>query len=254
MDPSYHRLSNVGQPPPLNNPPPQIFGGYPPGNPTMGPSFADQFLPEDYGTYNYDDLGDDGMGDDGQGDPKRRRIARACDMCRKKKIKCDGKMPKCSHCENYKTHCVFTQVEKKRQPPKGAKYIEGLENRLGRMEGLLRMSGLLAEDDGGKTDLGTLEKRLADRVAAQSGSTGSASETGMTPQARVDASASSRQPTPQASAISSPQSAAAVSPKGGAPQEPRKKSAREVEALADQMCSLVTNNIGETGYIGGFAV
>ena len=43
----------------------------------------------------------------------------ACDMCRKKKIKCDGKMPKCSHCINYKTECVFTQVEKKRNPPKG---------------------------------------------------------------------------------------------------------------------------------------
>lgn len=45
--------------------------------------------------------------------------AQACDMCRKKKIKCDGKMPKCSHCINYKTDCVFTQVEKKRNPPKG---------------------------------------------------------------------------------------------------------------------------------------
>lgn len=40
-------------------------------------------------------------------------------MCRKKKIKCDGKMPACSHCINYKTDCVFTQVEKKRNPPKG---------------------------------------------------------------------------------------------------------------------------------------
>jgi hypothetical protein len=43
----------------------------------------------------------------------------ACDMCRKKKIKCDGKMPSCTHCLNYKTECIFTQVEKKRQPPKG---------------------------------------------------------------------------------------------------------------------------------------
>lgn len=40
-------------------------------------------------------------------------------MCRKKKIKCDGKLPACSHCTNYKTECVFTQVEKKRSPPKG---------------------------------------------------------------------------------------------------------------------------------------
>ena len=40
-------------------------------------------------------------------------------MCRKKKIKCDGKLPACTHCINYKTDCVFTQVEKKRNPPKG---------------------------------------------------------------------------------------------------------------------------------------
>jgi hypothetical protein len=41
-------------------------------------------------------------------------------MCRKKKIKCDGKLPACTHCLNYKTECVFTQVEKKRNPPKGS--------------------------------------------------------------------------------------------------------------------------------------
>ena len=40
-------------------------------------------------------------------------------MCRKKKIKCDGKLPACTHCSNYKTECIFTQVEKKRNPPKG---------------------------------------------------------------------------------------------------------------------------------------
>jgi len=40
-------------------------------------------------------------------------------MCRKKKIKCDGKLPECTHCANYHTQCVFTQVEKKRNPPKG---------------------------------------------------------------------------------------------------------------------------------------
>jgi len=44
-------------------------------------------------------------------------------MCRKKKIKCDGKMPACTHCINYKTECVFTQVEKKRNPPKGLVHV-----------------------------------------------------------------------------------------------------------------------------------
>lgn len=48
-------------------------------------------------------------------------------MCRKKKIKCDGKLPLCSHCENYKTECVFTQVEKKRTPPKGYVWASALD-------------------------------------------------------------------------------------------------------------------------------
>lgn len=50
-------------------------------------------------------------------------------MCRKKKIKCDGKMPACTHCINYKTECVFTQVEKKRNPPKG---YAGIKHGMGR--------------------------------------------------------------------------------------------------------------------------
>jgi hypothetical protein len=31
---------------------------------------------------------------------KRRRVTRACDECRRKKIKCDGKQP-CTHCTIY---------------------------------------------------------------------------------------------------------------------------------------------------------
>ncbi|KAJ5340505.1 transcriptional regulator family: Fungal Specific TF [Penicillium brevicompactum] len=197
-----------------------------------------------------------GAGDE-TNDAKRRRIARACDMCRKKKIKCDGKMPKCSHCINYKTECIFTQVEKKRNPPKGAKYIEGLENRLGRMESLLRLSGLLSEDDGGKTDLGTLEKRLADRTnalnAANAASAANAPNTAKSANKFMAQAAqqapSSHQTTPRMDSHSSPQTAA-TSPESH-------KSETEVEALSDMMCSLVTNNCGETRYIGsssGFSI
>ena len=261
MNPPYPGRLPPGQgqqqpppPPPLTNPPPQMLGSYPTGNSPIGPGFAESFMPDDFGNYGYDNGADD-QGDDGQGDPKRRRIARACDMCRKKKIKCDGKMPRCSHCENYKTECIFTQVEKKRQPPKGAKYIEGLENRLGRMESLLRMSGLLAQEDGGKTDLGTLERCLADRVAAQGNPSGSVSSAVGTPRDRSDET-TSKHPTPQAS-VASPQSAHVASPPTASSNAQGKRNEKEVEALADQMCSLVTNNIGETRYIGsssGFSI
>ncbi|KAJ5693098.1 hypothetical protein N7462_002521 [Penicillium macrosclerotiorum] len=215
----------------------QFFGGYPNDG---------SHLPISAGSMSADDAAL-AAGDE-TNDAKRRRIARACDMCRKKKIKCDGRMPKCSHCSNYKTDCIFTQVEKKRNPPKGAKYIEGLENRLGRMESLLRLSGLLSEDDNGKTDLGTLEKRLADRTNALNAARNA--NKFPVPNATQHQAATSHNTTPRMDSQSSPRTAA-TSP------ESQKESETEVEALSDMMCSLVTNNCGETRYIGsssGFSI
>ena len=120
--------------PPLMNQPPQIFGAHAYDGLPM------QHLPPELTAQMFGDP--NGLLDDAN-EAKRRRIARvsyarggdgitprgmhailtslpqACDMCRKKKIKCDGKLPACTHCINYKTECVFTQVEKKRNPPKG---------------------------------------------------------------------------------------------------------------------------------------
>ncbi|CAI7584474.1 unnamed protein product [Penicillium pancosmium] len=222
----------------MMNQEPQLFGGYPHDGSHMAGMSAGSMYADDSGL---------GAGDE-TNEAKRRRIARACDMCRKKKIKCDGKMPKCSHCSNYKTDCVFTQVEKKRNPPKGAKYIEGLENRLGRMESLLRLSGLLSEDDNGKTDLGTLEKRLADRTNALNAAR--TANKFSTPSATQQTAPASHNTTPHMDSGSSPRTAA-TSP------ESQKESETEVEALSDMMCSLVTNNCGETRYIGsssGFSI
>ena len=39
---------------------------------------------------------------------KRRRVTRACDECRRKKIKCDGKQP-CTHCTVYSYGQLFSQ-------------------------------------------------------------------------------------------------------------------------------------------------
>ncbi|OMP87101.1 putative transcriptional regulatory protein [Diplodia seriata] len=258
MDNSSHNF--LPQAPALVNPPPQIFGSYSADGSPIQPQ-----LPANM----FDDammMGSQDGGEEGQGDPKRRRIARACDMCRKKKIKCDGKMPSCTHCTNYKTECIFTQVEKKRQPPKGAKYIEGLENRLGRMESLLRLSGLLSEDDDGRTDLGTLEKRLSEKRAtgANTGTTSSrASHDGGSTQQRDDGSPSQRGTPAQAAEPPSPRSPVTSpapsrtnrNPTQEPPPPPRNEE--EVESLSDMMCSLVTNNCGETRYIGsssGFSI
>ncbi|THH16874.1 hypothetical protein EW146_g3841 [Bondarzewia mesenterica] len=70
---------------------------------------------------------------------KKRRIQRACDICRRKKIRCDGgQMPgnRCSNCIAYNFDCTYNEAAKKRGPPKG--YVESLETRLEKMEGLLQ--------------------------------------------------------------------------------------------------------------------
>ncbi|KAI0706989.1 fungal-specific transcription factor domain-containing protein [Earliella scabrosa] len=75
---------------------------------------------------------------DGAQNAKKRRIQRACDMCRRKKIRCDGaQMPnnRCSNCVSYRLECTYVEAAKKRGPPKG--YVESLETRLEKMEKLL---------------------------------------------------------------------------------------------------------------------
>ncbi|KAI0058759.1 hypothetical protein BV25DRAFT_1788378, partial [Artomyces pyxidatus] len=68
---------------------------------------------------------------------KKRRVQRACDVCRRKKS--DGsQMPgnRCSNCIAYNYECSYVEAAKKRGPPKG--YVENLETRLEKMEGLLQ--------------------------------------------------------------------------------------------------------------------
>lgn len=61
----------------------------------------------------------------GDGIPPRKRskVSRACDECRRKKIKCDaqsdtGEAP-CSSCARSSTRCLFSRVPQKRGPSKG---------------------------------------------------------------------------------------------------------------------------------------
>ncbi|KAF2032400.1 hypothetical protein EK21DRAFT_87258 [Setomelanomma holmii] len=232
-----------GGPPPMMNPPPRIFGSgqFDPSQMPSGSMFSQD---------DYDDHND-------QSDPKRRRIARACDMCRKKKIKITrqnvsslkwrrrGSLPKGRSRQS---------SDNGRADNSSAKYIEGLENRLARMESLMRLSGVLPDDDDGSTDLATLEKRLSDRAGQSATPRNSASEdrrASIAPQTQTGASTTDG--TPVQPALPSPRS-------GTASPEPDKQANgenKEEDALAEMMCSLVTNNCGETRYIGsssGFSI
>lgn len=111
------------------------------------------------------------------------------------------------------------------------------------MESLLKLSGLLGGDDDDRTDLGTLERRLADKTYSQSNSgtptkdSASPATSGSQPQ-----TFQSHHTTPQVEKLPTPIQSPEVQP-------PKEKEAA-VEELSDMMCSLVTNNCGETRYIG----
>ncbi|WPG98465.1 Hypothetical protein R9X50_00125600 [Acrodontium crateriforme] len=68
---------------------------------------------------------------------KRRRVTRACDECRRKKIKCDGKQP-CTHCTVYSYDCTYDQPSNRRRNP-APQYVESLEHRVHRAETLLHI-------------------------------------------------------------------------------------------------------------------
>ncbi|KAI8979718.1 fungal-specific transcription factor domain-containing protein [Mycotypha africana] len=74
---------------------------------------------------------------------KRVRITRACDYCRKKKVKCyfEPGQP-CSNCVALGINCEFNDGAKKRGPPKG--YIDALEKRIKKIEETLNSPASMA--------------------------------------------------------------------------------------------------------------
>lgn len=59
---------------------------------------------------------------------KKRRVKQACDYCRSKKAKCDGKAPVCSTCAVNSESCTYTQSSKRRGLPTG--YTHDLEKKV----------------------------------------------------------------------------------------------------------------------------
>lgn len=59
------------------------------------------------------------------------RVAQACDRCRAKKVKCDGKQP-CSNCAATGLKCIVSDKLSRRSFPKG--YTETLEERIRQLE------------------------------------------------------------------------------------------------------------------------
>ncbi|KAI8377292.1 fungal-specific transcription factor domain-containing protein [Blakeslea trispora] len=67
---------------------------------------------------------------------KRKRLTTACNICRRKKIKCDGIQPTCGKCAKFNLECTYTTVMKKRGPRQG--HMDSIEKRLRKMEEMIR--------------------------------------------------------------------------------------------------------------------
>ncbi|KAK8087602.1 transcriptional activator Mut3p [Apiospora hydei] len=68
---------------------------------------------------------------------KRRRTTKACDDCRRKKIKCDGKRP-CSSCADFNSDCLYTRVSQREGDARSSPSKDELKQRLRVAETLLR--------------------------------------------------------------------------------------------------------------------
>ncbi|CAG8505394.1 10052_t:CDS:2 [Ambispora gerdemannii] len=77
---------------------------------------------------------------------KRLKVTRACESCRRRKVKCDGgsggTQTPCSSCRKLKIDCIFSNMAIKRAAPKTE--AEQMDERLQRVESLLNK---LDEDD-----------------------------------------------------------------------------------------------------------
>ncbi|KAJ5567411.1 hypothetical protein N7535_006717, partial [Penicillium sp. DV-2018c] len=66
--------------------------------------------------------------------PRPKRIA--CIVCRKRKLRCDGRRPSCGTCSRLGHECAYDEVRKKSGPKRG--YVKQLEARLAQVETLLK--------------------------------------------------------------------------------------------------------------------
>lgn len=77
---------------------------------------------------------------------QRRRVWRACESCRRKKIKCDGCEPTCSQCSMSGSQCTWLQT--KDRAALSRHYVQELEARLLHMESLFSQIAPVLEQIG----------------------------------------------------------------------------------------------------------
>ncbi|KAI0080941.1 hypothetical protein K474DRAFT_45587 [Panus rudis PR-1116 ss-1] len=94
---------------------------------------------------------------------KKRRVHKACDTCRQKKIRCGGSASsgmKCPYCASHEYDCSFSSYKKR--ITKTTTYVENLERRMEKLERLIQQ---LRPDLDLSEELGEFTKESWDRAA-----------------------------------------------------------------------------------------
>ncbi|KAJ5112752.1 hypothetical protein N7532_000797 [Penicillium argentinense] len=89
-------------------------------------------------------------------DEPRKRTARACDSCYRRKIKCDAAQPQCNWCSHHNLPCTFDRVvQRKRRPTDdgGRPKASRLSERISRIEQVLADNFSMHDTDSVPTDL-----------------------------------------------------------------------------------------------------
>lgn len=115
-----------------------------------------------------------------------------------------------------------------------------------RLEGLLKMAGIADSE----TDIPSIERRLQQAQQSQLNDLNSFSAATAAARSSIENAGKSR----TGSLHSTPPQDSNSSPRVADSPVSQEDKEHEVEALSDMMCSLVTNNCGETRYIGMYCI
>ncbi|KAG9126164.1 hypothetical protein FRC07_004634 [Ceratobasidium sp. 392] len=166
---------------------------------------------------------------------QRRRVWRACEGCRRKKIKCDGREPTCSQCSLSGNTCTWIQT--KDRAALSRHYVQELEARLLHMEGLLGNNGIVV-DPSTRPDGPSRPSSVAPVSAAM--------PTAPSPTAppRPQSVAGSVPGSPESDTLSTEDELFEAS-------VPRIKKEEDEENVADQFGQLALDGHGQLRWIGG---
>ncbi|PLB49929.1 Zn(II)2Cys6 transcription factor [Aspergillus steynii IBT 23096] len=75
------------------------------------------------------------------GRPRGKYTTKACEECRRRRAKCDGKKPSCSRCLQWQISCAYSDADTSRKPA-SKKYVLELRQRIESLEQLLKKHGI----------------------------------------------------------------------------------------------------------------